>query len=130
MYQLGLTSVDSSAWSSGERFGSSFWFDNAMHVLNIKRYLKNKKPFPSVIYDICRKSNLKLEDFLKKENMVGAQNIPSFLAIVAYVAFQKFSQKRGLKLFLAVSNIGQLRRIIYVADHWNNWNYYDFKKIK
>lgn len=130
MLQLPLSSVDSSSWKIGAlRYGSFSFFKDGLKSTDIKSIRKNTKVPPKLLF-MFEKCGITLSDFLCKSNHSGNVNIQSLMSIMAYLEYQNFCYKRGLRLFLAVSSYMDLAKILYVKENINNLSYNEFKKIQ
>lgn len=129
MLMLPLASVDSSSWkASSLRFGNFNYFHNGLKTIDLKTIREKRKVPPKLIY-MLERCNIKVNDLLNTENLCKGNNIQNMMSIIAYLEYQKFCYKRGLRLFLAISCSKDLRKILYVNNNYNNLRYSEFRKL-
>lgn len=127
--QLPLASVDSSSWIAGaQRFGSLFWFDKGLKGMSYKDIIKKKK-VPEGLRTVLDDIEVSVSDFMNKDNFHGALSIPTLLSIIAHNKYQKYCYKHGLRLFLAVGSISNLRSIEVVYENIGNITYQKYRKL-
>lgn len=129
MLRLPLASVDSSSWKAGAlRFGSFSYFDNGMKTTDITSIRKNRK-VPAKLAYIFEKCNINVPQLLNSFNHRGT-NIQNMVSTISYLDYQKFCYKRGLRLFLAISDYKDLLKILYIKNHAHNLNFSEFRNLK
>lgn len=131
MYQLPLHSVDSSSWlQSGLVYGTIPYFDNGMKGIAYKDILKRKKKMPIQLIRQFEKHNISPKMFSDLENHKGNRSIAFMMSILAFIEYQKVSNRAGVRLFLAVASYDQMRALLYVQEHLESENltYQNFQK--
>lgn len=129
MLRLPLASVDSSSWKAGAlRFGNFCYFDGGMKTTDIDT-IRKKRKVPAKLAYILERCNVNVSDFLNSSNHRGT-NIQNMVSTLSYLEYQKFCYKRGLRLFLAVSDYKDLLKILYIKNHINDLNFTKFKNLK
>lgn len=128
MLRLPLASVDSSSWkASALRFGNFSYFQNGLKTIDLKTIRKNRK-VPAKLAYMLERCNIGINDLLNTKNHRGS-NIQNMMSVMAYLEYQRFCYKRGLRLFLAISCSKDLRKILYIRNNYDNLRYLEFKKL-
>lgn len=120
MYQVGLSTVDSSSWVDGSRYGCLWMFDRSRGLVSMEPYRDVKgvgggslRPEYIKLLTDC---GITLEDFKNTQLMASGQAISFCSLLTAYGSIwqSSFSRKRGLGLYLAVTSTNNME-IIYLA---------------
>lgn len=129
--QLSLESVDSSSWiMQPQVYGIISYFDRGIKGSLVQDILAKKKRIPEKLREIMDRIEVTASMFANKENHKGSSSIATLCSMIAYIEYQKYCYRRGLRLFLALGNAKQLRRLIYISKNLNTVTYEKFLQIK
>lgn len=130
IYQLPLCSVDSSSWNASEQYGIMSYFNNGLKGISYKLILKKQKPLPLKIIEQLEMFKITPKQFSNINNHKGIYGIGNLISICGYIDYQKLSKIKNINLFLAVANVTQLNRIVYVNEKYSEGKltYEEFKK--
>lgn len=129
--QLSLESVDSSSWiMQPQAYGIISYFDRGIKGSLVQDILAKKKRIPEKLREIMDRIEVTSSMFANKENHKGSSSIATLCSMIAYIEYQKYCYRRGLRLFLALGNAKQLRRLIYISKNLNTVTYEKFLQIK
>jgi len=98
-------------------------------VCGYKDCLSGKRPVPPRQVEIMNQTGITPAMFRDLNNHKGQRNIEVFLAVIAYVKMQKFSQINGRQLFLAIGSLYQLQQILWVYKNFDRLNYAEYLKV-
>jgi len=132
MFRLPLVSSDSSSWNYGPAaMGRIMMWDGVgvRQVCGYKDCLSGKRPVPPRQVEIMNQTGITPAMFRDLNNHKGQRNIEVFLAVIAYVKMQKFSQINGRQLFLAIGSLYQLQQILWVYKNFDRLNYAEYLKV-
>ena len=132
MLQLPLASVDSSSWKAASlRFGQLQYFDNGLKSFHYKDVYKHGgKALLPVHRTLLKECGITPAIYAREENHKGNYSIESMYGIRAALKMQRVCYRSGLRYFLAISNMADLEKIMYVHKNYNNLDYNKFKDLK
>lgn len=132
MYKLPLHSTDSSSWLQAPLvFGNIPYFDNGLKGFGYKDVLKKKRRIPEQVKPIFEDAKITPQNFSNINYHKGNRSIGFFMSIIAFIEYQKVSRRAGLRLFMAVANVDQLKAILFINNQLinDNLNYHEFRKL-
>lgn len=130
MLQLPLASVDSSSWKmQSSAYGYSIYFDKKPVAILSSEILKKRK-VPKGLQQVLNEVKFTPQQYAQKAYHHGNNSIDWLLSIIAYIKYQKYCYRHGLRLFLAVGSAIDLKRIVYVDQHLHNLTYDNYIKVK
>lgn len=130
MLQLPIASCDSASWNLGpSKYGQLVYFEKGMKNADYKDFIYGRKKMPDTLRNVLEFCKVSPSMFKKLEYHRGKAPIGLMLSIVANHQMQRYCYRRGLRFFLAINSLRNLRQITYVIENFNNLNYIDFKKI-
>ncbi len=127
MYQLPLHSVDSCSWIlTSQGFGSLPVFSpvSGMQSIRYLHILNRKKKMPQRVIEMCDRYKITPKVFSDLNNHKGNfKSIGTLFSLHAYTEYQKFTKKKGLNLFLAIANTGQLNELLQYNEVFDDPTY-------
>ena len=134
MYQLPLSTVDSSTWSGGQRFGRIQYFDQRKGIQGFSvSQLKdlNFANIPEKLRDMYVKAGLNPNDRFNEDYYTGRNSVNSYYTVNAYMDLHRCSKRNNLNFFFACTDHGWLTVLASVllskARH-GGVNYFYMKK--
>lgn len=123
MFNLPITSVDSSSFNACQRYGGLFYFQGS-EIKKINKYSINKSlVFRNELYQVGVKD-------LKSSDFRGGYSIQNLISYKAWIKYQKFAKKNNLDLFLAFNNKIDIDRLVYINRNINNLCYEELAALK
>jgi len=133
IFRLPLHSVDSSSWvQTSQVYGILSYFNGKIKGIAYRDILTRKKKMPERLQKIMEELKVTPKVFSSIENHKGSKSIGVLLNTISYIEYQKYANRLGLNLFLAIANASQANTILYLNEELTKGTltYEKFKKIK
>lgn len=118
-----IVSGDSSTWIQGaQKYGRICVFDKGLSNVPCGEYLSGRKMKPA-LKDMLNRLEITPREFVKKSNHHGSMSIGTLMSMVAFIDYQKYVWRYGKRLFLAVNDIRNLNKILWVNSEYRNVTY-------
>ena len=134
MYQLPLTTVDSSSSEAGKRFGAIKTFDSHKGFVDnwstkdIKQAQASK--IPPKLKQLWIQAGLSPNDRLKDDYYTGVNSFNNYEIVNAYLDMQAFSKLKGLEYFFVCGNLHTVATICAVIKSRKKYGNYKFHDVK
>ena len=129
MLQLPIFSVDSSSWKAASlRFGNLQYFNNGLKSINYREVLHGKAKLTFEQQQVLANLRVTPKMFCNLQYHKGNYSMESLGGILANVTLQKVCKRQHLDFFLAVNNLADIEKILYVNDHINDLDYEKYRK--
>lgn len=131
MMQCRLASVDSSSWHVGaSKYGDTGFFDEkGIHSYNQRKLIAQVKGGNKFLRNSLDRLRVLPSDIVKTENFRGQTSVALYLRCRAQMEMQRYVYRRGLRLFLAVSNCVAMNCIRYFIENWDDPSYAGFRSF-
>ena len=126
MLQLPLYSVDSSSWSAGMRYGTIPYFNNGIKGISLNDVKKGTK-VPLELRQIFSEYKITPKMFMDRSYHTGTKSIGNFCSILAWLRYQEYCYRHGLRLFLAIAQPSQLVAYLRLQQDRHDMTYQDFR---
>ena len=80
---------------------------------------KRVKKLPIQLIKLLEELKINPKQFSNLDNHKGARSIAALINLISYLKYQKYSQRLGIKLFLAINNVRSINDIIFVNEVYN-----------
>lgn len=132
MFRLPLTSVDSSSWKSGRRYGNgNIWLGKGRKLqINWQDYLRHGKKLETELKTALDKVCITPQMYFTEKYHRGINGIEQFLTLQYCTEFQHFAKQNNRDLFLACNGAGDVLQLLYVRKNNRALKYEDFYKTK
>lgn len=126
-FRLNLTSIDSTTWNDGQKYGLCFYFKEGVKRIVYKWILEGKQKFPIEVLKLFDLYEITPKDYINLDNHRGSLSIDKFLSMIAYLRYQEYAKINGVRLFLSVSSGVDVRHLLFLKET-KNLTYEKFKK--
>ena len=133
MYQIPLNSVDSSTYSAGQRFGKCDIFHPVTGIRSWDGHFIKSPKVKDIPIDLQRafiRAGLKPSDRMRKDLYSGAGSFPGGVTVDAHLRYQRYSEAKGLKHFLAVGGLTWVYIILKVHKQLNKYGGFKYNEMQ
>lgn len=119
MMMLNLESVDSSSWvQSSQTYGNTgIFYPDGIKQLDKKSVVSRLKRKEPVITRVMDELKVRPEHFDLPDFKSGAASVITYISVAEHLKMQRYVYRRGLRLFFAIGNRGQLRQVRYFIEN-------------
>lgn len=129
MLQLPLYSVDSSSWKAESlRFGSIQYFDNGLKKITYRQVLTRRAKLSYKHQQVLNGYKITPQMYSNLNYHKGNYSMEIMASTHANITLQKVCKRNNLDYFLAITNVQDLEKILYIDANYYDLSYEKFRK--